>query len=191
MWVAWFAYPRSKLRDTLCWYTSTAQLAHVQRFPVMKVLKVYCPSIFSSIGFISIAPDYLALALTRVYIRMYAASESWVGEHMLAAVQQFLDEEVTILPKICSLCGYSSQGGHASMALHRNLEANNRGFTLKAASHVSGPYSISSGMKIYWSVKRLIQPWLIYRWWLLVIMRYMAFFHKTTLGIFQRVNMRI
>ena len=105
------------------------------------------PSIFSSIGFISIAPDYLGLGVDQgVHPYVHAASESWVGEHMLAAVQQFLDEEGYNTTKDLFLCGYS-QGGHASMALHRSLEANNRGFTLKAASHMSGPYSISSGMK--------------------------------------------
>jgi hypothetical protein len=57
-----------------------------------------------------------------------------------------LDEQGYNTTKDLFLCGYS-QGGHASMALHRSLEANNHGFTLKAASHMSGPYSISSGMK--------------------------------------------
>lgn len=33
------------------------------------------------------------------------------------------------------------------MAFHRSMEANNMGFDLKAASHMSGPYSISTGMK--------------------------------------------
>lgn len=105
------------------------------------------PSIFSSIGFIAIAPDYLGLGADGgIHPYVHAASESWVGQHMLSATQQFLDDMGYNTTKDLFLCGYS-QGGHASMALHRSLEANNQGFNLRAASHMSGPYSISSGMK--------------------------------------------
>jgi hypothetical protein len=44
------------------------------------------------------------------------------------------------------ITGYS-QGGHASMALHRDLEKNPvPGFKVAAAAHLSGPYSISTSM---------------------------------------------
>ena len=105
------------------------------------------PSIFSSLGFISIAPDYLGLGVdTGIHPYVHAASESWVAQHMLSATLQFLDEKGYNTTKDLFFTGYS-QGGHASMAFHRSMEANNMGFDLKAASHMSGPYSISTGMK--------------------------------------------
>ena len=106
------------------------------------------PSIYSSFGFIAIAPDYLGLgANVGVHPYIHAASEASASQDMLLATLEFIDELGYNTTKDLFLSGYS-QGGHAGMALHRNLETiNDLGFDLKAATHMSGPYSISTSMK--------------------------------------------
>ncbi|MBK8700108.1 MAG: hypothetical protein IPN29_11490 [Saprospiraceae bacterium] len=105
------------------------------------------PSIFTSLGFISIAPDYLGLGIEPgIHPYVHADSEAWAAVDMLKATLQFLEQKGYNSNKHLFLTGYS-QGGHASMALHRRLEQDDEGFTLKAASHMSGPYSISTSMK--------------------------------------------
>jgi Secretion system C-terminal sorting domain len=105
------------------------------------------PSIFTSMGFVGIAPDYLGLGDSPgIHPYVHAASEATAARDLLIATEKFLASKDYKTNKNLFITGYS-QGGHASMAFHRMMEANNLGYKLKAASHMSGPYSISSGMK--------------------------------------------
>jgi hypothetical protein len=107
------------------------------------------PSIFASLGFITLAPDYIGLGDDDgIHPYVHADTESSAARDMLLAIvsyTQTVNKDIKT-NKHLFLTGYS-QGGHASAATHRDLEKNNQGFTLKAASHMSGPYSISEGMK--------------------------------------------
>lgn len=105
------------------------------------------PSIYTALGFISIAPDYLGLGDNEgIHPYVHAASEASASADMMTASLEFLNEQGYKTNKDVFISGYS-QGGHAGMALHRSLETDNKGFSLKAAAHLSGPYSISESMK--------------------------------------------
>jgi hypothetical protein len=105
------------------------------------------PAVFSSIGYISIAPDYIGLGTSRgQHTYVHAASEASASKDMLPAAVEFLYSEGYNTTKDLFITGYS-QGGHAGMALHRLLETEGTEYNLKAASHMSGPYDISTSMK--------------------------------------------
>lgn len=104
-------------------------------------------AVFAGLGFFTILPDYLGLGTSRGYHPyVHAASQSWAATDMLKAAVTFAANAGITLNEKLFITGYS-QGGHASMALHRDLEKNPMpGFKVAAAAHLSGPYSISSSM---------------------------------------------
>lgn len=104
--------------------------------------------VFAGVGYVTAAPDFLGLGDSRgFHPYVHAASEAWVAVDMLLAVKEFCAQQNITLNDQLFLSGYS-QGGHASMALHRALESGmGSGFTVTAAAHMSGPYSISGEMK--------------------------------------------
>lgn len=102
---------------------------------------------FGGVGFVAIAPDYLGLGTSRgTHPYVHADSEASASIDMLFALRQFAEEQDILLNEQLFLSGYS-QGGHASMATHREIEQNySDEFTVTAATHLSGPYSISGVM---------------------------------------------
>lgn len=104
--------------------------------------------VFGALGYAVIAPDMLGLGEARgFHPYVHAATESSAAIDMMFAMQQFDAEsaEVTLNGQLF-LTGYS-QGGHAVQALHRDLQANYADqFPVTAATHLSGPYSISGVM---------------------------------------------
>ena len=108
------------------------------------------PSGLAQSGYITVAPDYLGLGDSDVPIHPYvhAASEASAGRDLILAAQQWLDEQGIAYNDQLFLTGYS-QGGHATQALHRDIELNpgDDGLTVTAATHLSGPYSISDVMR--------------------------------------------
>jgi hypothetical protein len=66
---------------------------------------------------------------------------------MLRALDAFAAQQNVLMNDQLFITGYS-QGGHAGMALHREIETNLSGeFTVTAAAHLSGPYSIGEVMR--------------------------------------------
>lgn len=108
------------------------------------------PSGLAQSGYITVAPDYLGLGDSELAFHPYvhAASEASAGRDLVLAAQQWLDEQGIAYNEQLFLTGYS-QGGHATQALHRDLELNpgDDGLTVTAATHLSGPYSISDVMR--------------------------------------------
>lgn len=104
-------------------------------------------AVFAGLGYFTILPDYLGLGTSRGYHPyVHAASQSWAAADMLKAAVTFAANAGITLNEKLFITGYS-QGGHASMALHRDLEKSPiPGFKVAGASHLSGPYSISSSM---------------------------------------------
>jgi len=95
-------------------------------------------------SFIALAPDYLGLGDSDgIHPYLHAATEASAGRDMVIAVKKWLDEQGIRQNDQLFITGYS-QGGHASMALHRNLEEmpGDDGITVTAAAHLSGPYDI-------------------------------------------------
>lgn len=97
-------------------------------------------------GFIGTAADYLGLGDSRRVIHPYihADSEASAGIDLIRASKAFMDSEEVLYNDQLFLTGYS-QGGHASMAMHQEIETNlSEEFTVTAASHMSGPYNLSN-----------------------------------------------
>lgn len=105
------------------------------------------PSIYSAFGFIAFTPDYLGLGINKgIHPYLYADGTAEDGKNMMKAVEEFIHSLGRDNSREVFLSGYS-QGGHASMALHRLLEATEPDYRVAAAAHMSGPYSISTAMK--------------------------------------------
>jgi len=105
------------------------------------------PMILASMGYITTAADFIGLGDSpgpHPYI--HAESEANAAIDMLIAVQG-LDETLGYHKnEQLFITGYS-QGGHAGMAAHWFLERDYADqFTVTAASHMSGPYSVSGKM---------------------------------------------
>ncbi len=104
--------------------------------------------LFASLGFVTLMPDYLGLGVSKgFHPYVHAASESWVAADMLRAFTAFAQAYDVHTHEQLFVTGYS-QGGHASMAFHRDAESLWAGeFTVTAAAHLSGPYSIGEVMR--------------------------------------------
>lgn len=98
-------------------------------------------------GFITLAPDYLGLGESRgFHPYVHAESEASAAIDLIRAFQAYATTQAFSWDNQLYITGYS-QGGHASMALHRAIESDpNAEFSVTAASHMSGPYSISEVM---------------------------------------------
>jgi len=105
--------------------------------------------LFAGLGYVSLMPDYLGLGVSDDVFHPYvhAASEASVAIDMLRALPAFEAQYQIHTNEQLFLTGYS-QGGHAAMALHREIETNLPGeFTVTAAAPMSGPYSIGDVMR--------------------------------------------
>jgi len=105
-------------------------------------------AVFGGMGYTTVAPDYLGLGEARgFHPYVHAETEASAGVDMLFAAREFAEENDLSLNDQLFLSGYS-QGGHAAMALHRSIQQDYADdFTVTAAAHMSGPYSISGAMR--------------------------------------------
>ncbi len=103
--------------------------------------------IFCTQGYVTIAPDFLGMGESTEAFHPYvhARSEAESGLAMMMALRG-TPEFDEIVNEELFLTGYS-QGGHASMALHELLVEEYPEIEITAASHMSGPYSISDVMR--------------------------------------------
>ena len=103
---------------------------------------------FASKGYYSLGPDYIGNGTSRgFHPYVHADSEASASIDMLKASVELAEEVGLNLNSKLFLSGYS-QGGHASMATHKELELNSgvHGYEVTAAAHLSGPYSIGEVM---------------------------------------------
>lgn len=104
--------------------------------------------LFAGLGYVSLLPDYLGLGVSDgFHPYVHAASEASVAADMLRALVPFNTQYGVHTSDQLFITGYS-QGGHAAMALHREIQTNlSAEFTVTAAAHLSGPYSIGEVMR--------------------------------------------
>ena len=104
--------------------------------------------IFGSLGYVTLAPDYLGAGEARgFHPYVHRESEASAAVDMIRALRTYAPEMDILLNDQLFVTGYS-QGGHASMALHQSLELElAEEIDLTAAAHLSGPYSISGVMR--------------------------------------------
>ena len=100
--------------------------------------------LMSSPGFIVLMPDYVGLGTSDLmHPYVHAQSEADAGLYLIQAAETLGAELGYSLNGEFFSTGYS-QGGHASMALSRELESNwSDTYPLTASSPLSGPYDIS------------------------------------------------
>ena len=105
--------------------------------------------VFATMGYTVIQPDYLGLGINEgIHPYVHADSEAWTTIDMMKYVEETIEENAPgrFLNDQLFISGYS-QGGHAGMAVHRAIELEYADeYTVTAASHMSGPYSISEKM---------------------------------------------
>jgi dienelactone hydrolase len=108
-------------------------------------LEGYIVAAMAGSGYVAVAPDYLGLGDSAYTFHPYhhAASEaSSVVDLLRAGRQVAASNQVELSPKLF-LFGYS-QGGHATLAAHRELEQNATGeFQLTASAPGAGAYDLS------------------------------------------------
>jgi len=104
--------------------------------------------LMGGMGFVAVLPDYLGLGVSDgFHPYVHADTEASVAVDMLRALDAFAAQQNVLMNDQLFITGYS-QGGHAGMALHREIETNLSGeFTVTAAAHLSGPYSIGEVMR--------------------------------------------
>jgi hypothetical protein len=104
---------------------------------------------FATEGYIACLPDYLGLGSESPPLHPYlhARSEAVVAVDLLRAATSYLSGRSPAPNGQLFLCGYS-QGGHATLALQRELEQNHAGeFTVTASAPMAGPHDLSGTMK--------------------------------------------
>jgi hypothetical protein len=104
--------------------------------------------VIGATGYITVSPDYIGLGDSdgrHPYV--HAKTEASAGRDMLIAVRKWLTEQNIGYTDQLFITGYS-QGGHATAALHRDIETNRTddGLDVTSATYLSGPYSISDIM---------------------------------------------
>jgi len=99
---------------------------------------------FATTGYAVAIPDYLGLGDSPgLHPYHHARSEATAGVDMLRAVRLFCATNGFPLTNELFLCGYS-QGGHATMALLRELESyHTNEFTVTACAPMAGAYDLS------------------------------------------------
>jgi pimeloyl-ACP methyl ester carboxylesterase len=99
---------------------------------------------FGATGYATALPDYLGLGDSPgLHPYHHARSEATAVVDMLRAASSFCASNSIALNRQLFLCGYS-QGGHATMAAHRELEANHAAeFTITASAPMAGAYDLS------------------------------------------------
>ncbi len=100
--------------------------------------------VMAASGYATVLPDYLGLGdslLAHPY--HHAASEATASVDMLRAARALCSSRSVALSGQLFLIGYS-HGGHATMALHRELEEYHAGeFSLTASAPMAGAYDLS------------------------------------------------
>ena len=100
--------------------------------------------IMATSGYAAVLPDYLGMGNSSgLHPYHHARSEATASVDMLRAARQVCAREGYTLNGQLFLCGYS-QGGHATMALHRELELfHTNEFAVTAAAPMAGAYDLS------------------------------------------------
>lgn len=98
----------------------------------------------ASYGFITSMPDYLGFGSSpQTHPYVHSNSEASASIDMLRAVKEFCNQKGILYNDQLFLAGYS-QGGHATMALHKAIEEKHaQEFEVTASAPSAGPYDVS------------------------------------------------
>jgi pimeloyl-ACP methyl ester carboxylesterase len=125
-------------------------------------------AMYAGQGFAVVATDYLGFAKSTYSYHPYlhADSEATSVIDSIRAARNAVSTHGASLNGKVMLTGYS-QGGHASMAAHREIEKNLSGeIKVVAGAHLAGPYNLSGSMKLPDAIAgyQFFVPYLITAW---------------------------
>lgn len=125
-------------------------------------------AMYAAQGYAVVATDYLGFAKSTYSYHPYlhAASEATSVIDSIRAARNASQVLGASLNGKVMLTGYS-QGGHSSMAAHREIEKNLSGeFNVVAGAHLAGPYNMSGSMKLTDAIAgyQFFVPYLITAW---------------------------
>jgi hypothetical protein len=107
--------------------------------------EVYIGVAFAGTGRVIAMPDYLGFGVDSAAVHPYihAKSQATASVDIMRATRQLCaDKQVRLKPEV-GLFGYS-QGGHATMCTHREIEQHHANeFKVFASAPMSGPYDLS------------------------------------------------
>lgn len=102
---------------------------------------------FAGQGFIVSSADYLGMGYSKgFHPYVHARTEATAGIDMLLAAREVCDLQQVEWSDFLFVSGYS-QGGHAAMAAHREIQLEGIPLEVTGSAPMSGPYSISTEMK--------------------------------------------
>lgn len=101
--------------------------------------------LMAGLGFTVLMPDYVGLGTDDQHLHPYvhAQSEALAGAHLIQAVHEMPNPSGNFHDAGQLFISGYSQGGHAAMALHRELQSNWPQYPVTASAPGSGPYSIT------------------------------------------------
>ncbi len=125
-------------------------------------------AMYAGQGYAVVATDYLGFAKSTYSFHPYlhADSEATSVIDSIRAARNAVSTQGASLNGKVMLTGYS-QGGHASMAAHREIEKNLSGeIKVVAGAHLAGPYNLSGSMKLPDAIAgyQFFVPYLITAW---------------------------
>ena len=99
---------------------------------------------FASTGYAAVVADFLGLGESPgFHPYLHARTEAAAAIDLMRAARTWCAANATALNGQIFLCGYS-QGGHAALALHRELETfHTNEFSITASAPMAGPYDLS------------------------------------------------
>jgi len=125
-------------------------------------------AMYAGQGYAVVATDYLGFAKSTYSFHPYlhADSEATSVIDSIRAARNAVSTQGASLNGKVMLTGYS-QGGHASMAAHREIEKNLSGeIKVVAGAHLAGPYNLSGSMNLPDAIAgyQFFVPYLITAW---------------------------
>ena len=125
-------------------------------------------AMYAGQGYAVVATDYLGFAKSNYsdHPYLHADSEATSVIDSIRAARNAVSSQGGSLNGKVMLTGYS-QGGHASMAAHREIEKNLSGeIKVAAGAHLAGPYNLSGSMKLTEAIAgyQFFVPYLVTAW---------------------------
>jgi len=138
------AVPHSKrLRGTVSYQHGTStERSNVPSAPSLEGRLI--AAVFAGGGYVLVAPDYIGLGRSKAF-HPYLHVDSTVNAawHLLLAAREFCERRGIVLPSAVNLLGFS-QGGHATAALQRYIEAlDDPPLTIRAVATAASPYDLA------------------------------------------------
>ena len=140
------AFPRgpAPLRGVVSWQHGTASQRDAAPSAPDPNNGVVAAAVFAGHGYLLVAPDYLGLGTsTEPHAYYHTASIAGSVVDLLRASRAVVAAAGRAWPEALFLTGFS-QGGHATLAAQRALEADPiPGLTVRAAAPVAGPFDLA------------------------------------------------